>query len=121
MAPDEITKRVEERVKEELSSIDMEQRFRDSLDECYDFDQIGGPFAGMQASRVLEEIDPIAFRCGVSDMDTEDMEEIDGEYYDADKVKEIREEVETEIEAEEQAAAEEEIVDEEAAAQENEE
>lgn len=106
MTPDEITKRVNDRVQEELSSIDLKARYREMLDDIYSFDSIGGPFSNMQPSHVLEEVDPIAFRCGLSEMDTDGMEEIDGEYYDADKVSEIREEVKAEIEREEEAATE---------------
>lgn len=82
-----------EHVKSECSVVDMEQRFRDMLDECYSFDKIGGPFAYMSPSRVLEEVDPTAFRCGVSEQsDHENVYEIDGDYYDTDKVDEARDE-----------------------------
>lgn len=81
-----------EHVQSECSSVDMEQRFRDMLDECYSFEKIGGPFSHMSPSRVLEEVDPISFRCGVADhSDSENVYEIEGEYYDSDKVDEARE------------------------------
>lgn len=77
----------------ECSAIDPEQRFRDMLDEYYSFDSVGGPFAGMQPSAVLEEVDPVAFRCGVNDyIDGERTYEIDGETYDMDDVDAAREE-----------------------------
>ena len=50
-------------------------------------------------SRVIEELDPTAFRCGVADYidslvtDREISDEIDGEYYDYREVGEIMEEV----------------------------
>lgn len=76
----------------ECTPIDREQRFRDMLDDCYSFDSVGGPFAHMTPSRVLEEVDPIAFRCGVNDyMDGEETYEIDGETYDRSEVDEAKE------------------------------
>lgn len=87
-----------ERVKSDLKSIDQEQMFRDSIDETTETIQIGS--ISFTPSRVLEELDPIAFRCGVSDyMDSlaqdGEYEEIDGEYYQASEVEEIREELES--------------------------
>lgn len=95
-----------ERVKAELTPVDMEQRLRDYLDECYDFSIIGPPFSHMIPSRVLEECDPVAFRCGVADIDheSENVEEVGGELYDRDEVQAIRDEIEAE--AEESAEAE---------------
>lgn len=78
------------RVKEELTPIDMEARFSDMLDNCYSFKGVGGPFEHMQPSRVLQEVDPTAFRCGVVDMWDETVEEIDGEVYDTEEVQAIR-------------------------------
>lgn len=90
-----------EHVKSECSVVDMEQRFRDMLDECYSFDKIGGPFAYMSPSRVLEEVDPTAFRCGVSDQsDSENVYEIEGEYYDVSKVDEARDEFVADLQSE---------------------
>lgn len=68
----------------DCTAVDREQRFRDMLDECYSFDAIGGPFSHFLPSKVLEELDPIAFRCGVNDyMDSEGTVEIDGDDYDS--------------------------------------
>lgn len=104
----------------ECSAVDIEQRFRDTLDELYSFDSIGGPFSGMSPSRVLEEMDPIAFRCGVADSsDHENVYEIGGDYYDERDVENAREEfldslrgeltdAETALEKEENLEAEEE-------------
>lgn len=75
--------RMLDHIAEECTPIDREQRFRDALDEIYSFESVGGPFAHMQPSKVLEEIDPVAFRCGVNDYtDSQDTYEIDGETYD---------------------------------------
>lgn len=90
-----------EHVQSECSAVDMEQRFRDMLDEIYSFEKIGGPFAYMSPSRVLEEVDPTAFRCGVADYsDQENVYEIEGEYYDSDEVEEAREEFVADLQTE---------------------
>lgn len=81
-----------EYITDNVSTVDTTQRFRDMLDECYSFDSVGGPFAGMLPSRVLEEMDPIAFRCGVSDYSNDDTYEINGEEYDQNEVDEKRDE-----------------------------
>lgn len=41
------------------------ESYREFLDECYTSMDIGG--ITFDASRVLEELDPIAFRCGYLD------------------------------------------------------
>ncbi len=108
----DIEKELEERVKAELSAVDVEELYKQMLDDCYE------PYLDSYApSRVLEEIDPTAFRCGLNDyFDSISRdncyEEIDEELYDADEVKEIREEIEAQIEAEEAEDDEEEADDE---------
>ena len=78
----DIEKELREAIHAGCTQIDREQRFRDMLDECYSFKGVGGPFEHMTPSRVLEECDPTAFRCGVNDYeDDEDWVEIDGNYY----------------------------------------
>ncbi len=78
-------------VTSECSIIDREQRFRDVLDDSYSFDSVGGPFANMSPSSVLEKCDPIAFRCGVNDyMDGQEVE-IEGDSYDLDEVEAAKE------------------------------
>lgn len=108
----------------ECTAIDREQRFSDMLDECYSFGAVGGPFASMSPSRVLKEIDPIAFRCGVNDyMDSEGTVEIDGEDYDSRDVDTAAEEyidglrselsdLESDLEREEQGDNDPEAIDE---------
>lgn len=79
----EIINRLEAHITAECSAIDREARFDEMLDECYSFDSVGGPFAHMSPSRVLKEMDPIAYRCGVNDYeDGEGWVEVDGESYD---------------------------------------
>lgn len=103
LSPDQtkdLINRLLDHVTAEVSSIDMEARFRDALDECYSFDAIGGPFAHMLPSRVLEEMDPIAFRCGVADQDTEDMFDIRNDYYDSQAIESARDDFVAELERE---------------------
>lgn len=91
-----------ERVKDELSPVDVESRFNDMLDECYSFESVGDPFAHMQPSRVLRECDETAHRCGVNDYadglsKDGEIEYICEDWYDAKEVQEIRDEVEAEL------------------------
>ena len=102
--------RIIDRVNEELTAVDLEISFADMLNECYNFELVGGPFSSMTPADVLKEVDPIAFRCGASDH-SDNYEEIDGEYYDRDEVEAIRDEIDEEIEAEEAAEAEDEEAD----------
>lgn len=86
-------------VKANCTEIDREARFDQMLDECYDFSNVGGPFAYMVPSQVLKEMDPTAYRCGVNDyMDGEDTYEIDGETYDQKEVEEARDEFVSDLE-----------------------
>lgn len=97
----EIERRLVARVAEDLSPVDVAQRLRDTLDECYSFNAVGGPFAGMLPSRVLEEMDPIAFRCAVADESVSGtLEEIGGESYEREEADALRETIRDEIEAE---------------------
>lgn len=50
---------------EQCEEIDREQAYRDMLDDAYGDAEISG--MKYQTSRVLEEVDPIAFSCGVND------------------------------------------------------
>lgn len=89
-------------VAEELRAVDVDAAYDEMLDECFSFDSVGGIFAYMMPSRVLAEMDPIAYRCGLSDWldsESERLEEIGGDYYDRDAVVEIRERLEAEDEA----------------------
>ncbi len=84
----------------ELNAIDVEQRFRDMLDEIYDFDNVGGPFSHMLPSEVLEEMDPIAFRCGCADhSSSEDWYEINGDQYEIREVDEAADEYIADLES----------------------
>lgn len=69
----------------ECTPVDLEQRYRDSIDCTWpEVEVVGLTFA---ASRVIEELDPTAFRCGVADsIDSENVTEVNGEYYDNDEL-----------------------------------
>ncbi len=74
-----------DRIRNECTEVDADKAYDDFLDECYSFKIVGGPFAHMCASTVLEECDPVAYRCGFSDwLDSEDLVDIGvdrDEYY----------------------------------------
>jgi len=109
----DIAKELHEAIRESCTPIDREQRFRDMLDECYSFKGVGGPFEYLLPSRVLEEMDPTAFRCGVSDYeDSEDWVEIDDCYYARSDVEGAREDFIAELENEKSSAMDEENQDE---------
>ena len=97
-----IETKVTERVKDELSPVDVESRFADMLDECYSFDSVGGPFAHMSPSRVLRECDETSYRCGVNDYADSlskdgEIEYIASDWYNSKEVSDIRDEVESEM------------------------
>jgi hypothetical protein len=82
---DQIIQDLNAHIASECRPVDVERRYADMLDEIYSFDKVGGPFAGMLPSCVLREVDPTAYRCGKNDwLDSEDITEVDGEYYDND-------------------------------------
>jgi hypothetical protein len=104
-----------ERCADELDALDMDERYKNMLDDCCEPCKVG--YITFDPSRVLEELDPIAYSCGFNDyVGNEEsegvVEEIDGEYYDAGEVQGIRDEIEDEIAELEEAAEEEEDPDE---------
>ncbi len=94
-----LIRRLIDHVINECSAIDVDSLYDEMLNECYSLESVGGPFSNMDASRVLKEVDPIAYRCGMSDyMDSNrDFVEIEGEYYFGDKIEEAREEFASEL------------------------
>lgn len=94
---------VEQAIMAELKPVDVEELYRKMLDEVYGEIQVCG--ISFFSSRVLEELDPIAFSCGCNDwIDGEVGErltdEIGGQYYDYDEAEEIRERITEEFKAE---------------------
>lgn len=89
------------RIFDNLTAIDVETAYNDMLDDCYSLESVGGPFSHMSASRVLKEVDPIAYRCGMNDYtDGEEYVEIDCDYYDKREVEKERDEFISELESE---------------------
>jgi hypothetical protein len=100
-----IKSKLEERVKKELKAIDLEELYREMLDDCEPVVKVAG--LSFTPSRIIEELDPTAFRCGVSDYADSLIgetlsDEIDGEYYNLDEVNDIRDEIESELDEEEE-------------------
>ncbi len=84
----------------ECKAINLEARYEESLRELYGDVNVCG--MEMDAVRVLKEMDPTAYRCGMNDYeDSEDFVEIDGEYYESDEVDEARDEFVSNLESEE--------------------
>ena len=72
---------IEHLIKEHCSPVDAEEQFEELLNETSETLKIGT--LEYDPGYVLRNIDPVAFRCGVSDMlaDDEQYTEVDGEYY----------------------------------------
>src|SRR4030042_5598028 len=72
---------IEHLIKEHCSPIDGEEQFEELLSETCEMVKIGS--LEYDPGYVLRNIDPVAFRCGVSDMlsDEDQYAEIDGQYY----------------------------------------
>jgi hypothetical protein len=93
--------KAEQRIKDELDPIDLEQLYRDMLDELEPEVKVAG--LSFCASRIIEELDPVAFRCGVCDyadslVNDSITEEIGGNHYEWREAENIVEEVEAEEE-----------------------
>ncbi len=72
---------IEHLIKEHCTPINAEDNFEEMLNECYDTVKVG--CCQWEAGYVMKELDPVAFRCGVSDYFANDDQfiEVDGEYY----------------------------------------
>ena len=77
----------------ELDPDDYAERYEEMLDDCH------GDFLGMNASYILKEMDPVAYRCGLLDyldgLDQDDEKMENDEYLEL--IEEL-EEIESEIE-----------------------
>lgn len=84
------------------SEVDTDARYNDMLDEAYSFDAVGGPFSCMSPSRVLQEVDPTAYRCGKNDYigEDDDLVEMGNGYYVKDDVTSAQEQFASDIQAE---------------------
>ena len=91
-----------EHITSNCCAIDTESVYDDMINECYSLEKVGGPFAHMLASRVLKEVDPIAYRCGFSDFADSQREfwaEVDGDYYERREAEKAKEEFVAELQA----------------------
>lgn len=72
---------IEHLIKEHCPVVDGEEEYEQMLNECYDPVKIG--LSEWEAGYVVKELDPVSFRCGVSDYlaDDEEFVEIDGAHY----------------------------------------
>lgn len=97
----DIIQELHDKVKDDLTALDVDSMYDDMLDECYDLSTVGGPFSHMLASKVLEDCDPVAYRCGFTDwLDSERFYEVDGEYYHGTDLERIKDELVDELEDE---------------------
>ena len=84
--------KAEQRIKEELTLIDVETAYREVLADLYGMIDVCG--YQMSAGAVLYEMDNTAFRCGCNDwIDSQVSDnawyELDGEYYNSDEAQSI--------------------------------
>lgn len=87
----ELTKEQEQYVQENCSTVDLEEMYKEMLDECCGPIHIG--MLEYSASEVLKEVDPTAYRCGMNDHEYHlGLVEIEGEYYMFEDVEEALEE-----------------------------
>ena len=84
---------IEHLIKENCSPIDEEELYEELLNETCEKVKIGN--LEYEAGYVLKNIDPVAFRCGVSDMlsDEDQYAEIDGQYYNVYDIENMIEEL----------------------------
>lgn len=73
----------------EIDVDNFQEQYKEMLDDCY------GEFHGFEYSRILEELDPTAFHCGLNDYcDSKDVEDTE-EWKEAnEKVEDIESEIE---------------------------
>ena len=85
---------IEHLVKEHCQAIDGEEQFEQMLNDCCEPVKVG--CCQWDAGHVMKELDPIAFRCGVSDYlaDDDTFVEFDGEYYMLSDIEDMLEELE---------------------------
>jgi hypothetical protein len=97
----EYTEKQIEYIEETCNTIGDEE-YREWLDEVIGEVQVGN--LTFDASRIIEELDPIAFRCGFSDYtSSDDIVEINNDYYrqnDVDDALEDYEDEESEVDDE---------------------
>jgi len=91
---------LETRISDDCRAIDTEEQYNDMLDDCYSLEKVGGPFAHMWASRVLKEVDPVAYRCGLNDyVDSCEWVEVGSETYEQSDCEKVKDELLDELES----------------------
>ena len=95
-----LTERMIERIQKDLCPVDLEKKYDEMLDECFSFTHVGGIFSNMSPSRVLKEVDPIAYQCDLDDWADSEIQltEVANEYYDSSEVDRIERDEEEEEE-----------------------
>ena len=80
-------------IKEHCQPVNAEDEFEEMLNECYDTVKVG--CCQWEAGYVMKELDPVAFRCGVSDYFANDdrFVEVDGEYYGVSDIEDMVDEL----------------------------
>ena len=99
-----IDEMLEARIKDELTPVDDEKYYAAALDDIYPVVEIG--HSRFSPSSIVRELSPTDFRCGMNDyIDGDDtLEYVADEWYRADEIQKLREEIEA---AEEEDEAEE--------------
>ena len=84
---------IEHLIKEHCSPIDAEDLYEDLLNDTYGTVKVAG--CEWEAGHVVREMDPTTFRCGVSDMlsDEDQYIEADGDYYQVSDVENMIDEL----------------------------
>ena len=93
--------RVQARVIEELDHVDMYELYDQMLDECSSVDNCP-TCQNYGGAEILKRMDPIAYRCGFNDYTDsvrDEYTEIGEDYYKADEIETIREEIQDEDDA----------------------
>lgn len=91
MKTETIIDKLIEHIETECSRIDQESRYDDMLDEVTECCELCKRYG---AARILKEIDPTAYRCGMNDYfgTTDEYFEIGGELYERREVEKARDE-----------------------------
>ena len=97
-----IDEMLEARIKEELTPVDIEEYYAAALDDIYPVVEIG--HSRFSPSSIVRELSPTDFRCGMNDyIDGDDtLEYVADEWYRADEIQKLREEIEAAEEEEEE-------------------
>jgi len=94
-----MNKKLLNQITDNLTPLETEDMYRTMLEDCYGEIEVAG--LTFSAARVVEELDPTAFHCGMVDyIDSLSLIEINGDYYEQDAVEAERDSVITDLEME---------------------